>query len=123
MTALFGIHPRIVDGSGLSRANAASTSQVVTLLAALASRPGGAVLRGGLAVAGRSGTLQRRMRTGAAAGRCQAKTGTLIGVSNLAGYCLSLGGHLLAFAIFNDGIGVEAAHAVQDRMAGSLAGF
>lgn len=123
MAALFGIHPHIVDGSGLSRADASTTSQVVTLLARLASLPAGAVLRGDLAVAGRSGTLLHRMRAGLAAGRCEAKTGTLIGVSNLAGYCQSLGGHLLAFAIFNDGIEIEAAHAVQDRMAGSLAGF
>jgi serine-type D-Ala-D-Ala carboxypeptidase/endopeptidase (penicillin-binding protein 4) len=123
MAELFGIHPRIVDGSGLSRADATTTSQVVTLLARLASGPAGAVLRGDLAVAGRSGTLLHRMRAGPAAGRCQAKTGTLIGVSNLAGYCQALGGHLLAFAIFNDGIEIEAAHAVQDRMAGSLAGF
>jgi len=123
MTELFGIHPQIVDGSGLSRADATSTSQVVTLLAALASRPAGPALREALAVAGRSGTLKRRMRSGAAAGRCRAKTGTLLGVSSLAGYCQSLSGHLLAFAIFTDGIGTEAAHAVQDRMATSVAGF
>jgi D-alanyl-D-alanine carboxypeptidase/D-alanyl-D-alanine-endopeptidase (penicillin-binding protein 4) len=122
MTDRFTIHPRIVDGSGLSRADATSTSQVVTLLAALAARPGGAILRGDLALAGRSGTLMHRMLGSAAAGRCQAKTGTLIGVSNLAGYCQSLSGHLLAFAIFNDGIATEAAHAVQDRMAASMAG-
>ena len=39
-----------------------------------------------------------------AAGRCQGKTGTLTGVSNLAGYCPAANGHMLAFAIFTDGI-------------------
>ena len=63
------------------------------------------------------------MRGTAAAGRCQAKTGTLIGASNLAGYCQSTRGHLLVFAFFDDGIAVELAHAVQDRMAIALAAY
>jgi serine-type D-Ala-D-Ala carboxypeptidase/endopeptidase (penicillin-binding protein 4) len=62
------------------------------------------------------------MRGTAAAGRCQGKTGTLTGVSNLVGYCQSSDGHLLAFAIFTDGISVEAAHLFQDHMAITLAG-
>src|SRR6202035_5996868 len=83
--------------------------------------PPGAVLREHMAVAGRSGTLRLRMRQTAAAGRCQGKTGTLTGVSNLAGYCESADGHLLAFAIFTDGIGIEAAHVLQDHMAITIA--
>jgi D-alanyl-D-alanine carboxypeptidase/D-alanyl-D-alanine-endopeptidase (penicillin-binding protein 4) len=79
------------------------------------------VLRESLAVAGRSGTLKRRMRHTAAADRCQGKTGTLSGVSNLVGYCQSAGGHLLAFAIFTDGIETQAAHTFQDHMAITLA--
>ena len=62
------------------------------------------MLRGDLAVAGRTGTLAQRMRDTRAAGRCQGKTGTLTGVSNLAGYCQSADGHMLAFAFFTDGI-------------------
>ncbi len=61
------------------------------------------------------------MRGTAAAGRCQGKTGTLTGVSNLVGYCQSAGGHLLAFAIFNDGISTTAAHVFQDHMTISIA--
>jgi D-alanyl-D-alanine carboxypeptidase/D-alanyl-D-alanine-endopeptidase (penicillin-binding protein 4) len=61
------------------------------------------------------------MRHTAAAGRCQGKTGTLTGVSNLVGYCQSAGGHLLAFAIFTDGIEIPAAHTFQDHMAITLA--
>ena len=38
-----------------------------------------------------------------AVGRCIAKTGTLNGVTNLAGYCKSGGGQDLAFAYFLDG--------------------
>jgi len=63
------------------------------------------------------------MRNTTAAGRCQGKTGTLIGVSNLVGYCQAVGGDLLAFAIFTDGITVEAAHTFQDHMAITIASY
>jgi D-alanyl-D-alanine carboxypeptidase/D-alanyl-D-alanine-endopeptidase (penicillin-binding protein 4) len=119
----FGIHPQVVDGSGLSRSDHTSTAQVAGLLIALASTPLGAVLRGDLAVAGHTGTLAHRMRRSAAAGNCQGKTGTLIGASNLVGYCKSASGHLLVFASFDDGISVELAHEVQDHIAIALARY
>jgi D-alanyl-D-alanine carboxypeptidase/D-alanyl-D-alanine-endopeptidase (penicillin-binding protein 4) len=121
ITSLLGFTPRIVDGSGLSRADHTSPYQVVDLLAGLSGTPTGQVLRSSLAVAGRSGTLEKRMRGTAAAGHCQGKTGTLTGVSNLVGYCHAADGHLLAFAIFNDGISTEAAHVFQDHMTISIA--
>src|SRR5205807_4934249 len=111
----------IVDGSGLSNSDLTSTYEVAQLLATLASMPIGAVVRSDLAVAGRTGTLERRMRGTTAAGRCEAKTGTLTGASNLAGYCSSANGHVLAFAIFNDGIPVPFAHTIQDHLAITLA--
>jgi serine-type D-Ala-D-Ala carboxypeptidase/endopeptidase (penicillin-binding protein 4) len=123
IAALLGIHPHLVDGSGLSPADRTSTYEVADLLVALAPTPLGTLLRSDLAVAGRTGTLARRMRNTAAAGRCEGKTGTLIGVSNLAGYCQSVGGHLLAFAIFTDGIATQAAHIFQDHMTITLAGY
>jgi D-alanyl-D-alanine carboxypeptidase/D-alanyl-D-alanine-endopeptidase (penicillin-binding protein 4) len=118
---LFGSHPRVIDGSGLSPANQTSPLQVAKLLVALAPTATGAVLRQSLAVAGRSGTLKKRMRNTVAAGRCQGKTGTLSGVSNLVGYCQSAAGHLLAFAIFTDGIETQAAHSFQDHIAITIA--
>lgn len=123
ITSLLGLHPSVVDGSGLSEADRTSPYEVADLLVELASTPTGAVLRESLAVAGRTGTLERRMRHTAAAGNCQGKTGTLTGVSNLVGYCQAANGHLLAFAIFNDGIGIEAAHTFQDHLAISLADY
>jgi D-alanyl-D-alanine carboxypeptidase/D-alanyl-D-alanine-endopeptidase (penicillin-binding protein 4) len=121
VSSLLGIHPRVLDGSGLSSADQTSPLQVGNLLVQLAPSPIGSVLRESLAVAGRNGTLQRRMRHTGAAGRCQGKTGTLTGVSNLVGYCHSAGGHLLAFAIFTDGIEIAAAHTFQDHMAITIA--
>jgi D-alanyl-D-alanine carboxypeptidase/D-alanyl-D-alanine-endopeptidase (penicillin-binding protein 4) len=60
------------------------------------------------------------MRGTLAAGRCQGKTGTLIGVSNLAGYCTAADGDILAFAFFTDGIETYRAHTIQDAMAITL---
>ena len=130
ISALLGIHPHVVDGSGLSPADKTSPYQVVDLLVELApstlgAAPSsvGAVLRDDLAVAGETGTLSERMRDTGAQGRCQGKTGTLTGVSNLVGYCQSADGHLLAFAIFNDGISTEAAHTFQDHMTITIADY
>ena len=121
IASLLGIHPHVVDGSGLSEADRTSPYQVADLLVELAPTPIGAVLRDSLAVAGRTGTLELRMRDTRAAGRCQGKTGTLTGVSNLVGYCQAADGHTLAFAIFTDGIATETAHTFQDHMAITVA--
>ena len=121
--AELGVHPQVVDGSGLSRQDATSPYEVVTLLNGLAHTELGTILRADLAVAGRTGTLADRMRGTAAAGRCEGKTGTLIAVSNLAGYCTAANGDELAFAFFNDGISIEAAHTLQDNMAITLADY
>jgi D-alanyl-D-alanine carboxypeptidase/D-alanyl-D-alanine-endopeptidase (penicillin-binding protein 4) len=123
ISKLLAIQPRIVDGSGLSEADRTSPYQVADLLVGLEPTAIGGVLRNSLAIAGRTGTLALRMRHTTAAGRCRAKTGTLTGASNLAGYCQTLGGHLLAFAIFNDGISTASAHRFQDHMVMSLAGY
>jgi D-alanyl-D-alanine carboxypeptidase/D-alanyl-D-alanine-endopeptidase (penicillin-binding protein 4) len=121
VATLLGIHPHVVDGSGLSEEDKTSPYQVADLLVELAPTPIGAVLRESLAVAGHTGTLELRMRHTRAAGNCQGKTGTLTGVSNLVGYCQAANGHTLAFAIFNDGIPIEAAHTFQDNIAITLA--
>lgn len=118
-----GIHPHVVDGSGLSEVDKTSPYQVANLLVDLASTPIGTVLRDSLAVAGHTGTLELRMRGTRAAGNCQGKTGTLTGVSNLVGYCQAADGHTLVFAIFTDGIPTEPAHTFQDNMAITIADY
>jgi D-alanyl-D-alanine carboxypeptidase/D-alanyl-D-alanine-endopeptidase (penicillin-binding protein 4) len=121
--AHLGLHPRILDGSGLSHSDSTSPRQVVSLLTTLAHSPLGTTLRKNLAIAGHTGTLSKRMRHTPASGRCQAKTGTLIGVSNLAGYCQAQNGDILAFAFFTDGIEAGAAHTIQDNMTITLARY
>lgn len=121
--AKLGLHPEIVDGSGLDRADHTSPEQVVKLLQTLAGTYDGGILREDLAVAGRSGTLEERMKSSYAEGRCEGKTGTLTGVSNLAGYCEAADGHLLAFAFFDDVIPTYTAHVIQDAMAETVADY
>jgi serine-type D-Ala-D-Ala carboxypeptidase/endopeptidase (penicillin-binding protein 4) len=119
----FGLSPHVVDGSGLSPSDLTSPYEVADLLVELAPTAIGAVLRNDLAVAGSTGTLSKRMRHTGAAGRCEGKTGTLTGVSNLVGYCQARDGHLLAFALFTDGIATAPAHTIQDHMTISIADY
>lgn len=99
----WGVHPTIIDGSGLSRADRSSPQQVVAFLRALDGTQTGEQLDATLPVVGISGTVQGIGVGTPAQGRCVAKTGTLDRVSNLAGYCRSSDGHMLAFALFLDG--------------------
>jgi D-alanyl-D-alanine carboxypeptidase/D-alanyl-D-alanine-endopeptidase (penicillin-binding protein 4) len=63
------------------------------------------------------------MRRTAASGRCRAKTGTLSGVSALAGYCKARSGKRLAFALLMNGVNVWTARRIQDRIAAELARY
>jgi len=119
----FGVHPNIVDGSGLSRSDRSSPLEVVDLLRSVYETPTGQTLRDSLPVVGVSGTTQRIGVHTAAQGRCVAKTGTLNYVTNLAGYCHSRGGHLLTFALFLDGPPNETSIQLLSRMVGPIARY
>jgi D-alanyl-D-alanine carboxypeptidase/D-alanyl-D-alanine-endopeptidase (penicillin-binding protein 4) len=120
-TAL-GATPQIHDGSGLSRRNRVSPALVTKLLVHLRGDEALApVIKAALPQAGRSGTLARRMRGTAAQDRCRAKTGTINGVSTLAGYCTAASGRELAFAILQNGSSPWSARAFQDRFVAQLA--
>jgi D-alanyl-D-alanine carboxypeptidase/D-alanyl-D-alanine-endopeptidase (penicillin-binding protein 4) len=56
------------------------------------------------------------MRGTSASHRCTAKTGTLVDVSTLSGYCRTLHGHRVIFSILMNRVRVRAAQAAQDRM-------
>ena len=121
--AALGVTPQVVDGSGLSRADRTTPRQVVRLLGAMHGQDVAGAFEGSLAVAGRTGTIRRRMRGTAAQDRCKGKTGTLIGVSALAGLCESAGGHTIAFAMLMNRTNVARAHGVQDRVAAAIARY
>jgi D-alanyl-D-alanine carboxypeptidase/D-alanyl-D-alanine-endopeptidase (penicillin-binding protein 4) len=117
---VFKIHPRLNDGSGLSRYDLVTPFDIVSLLRQMVPNP---AFTNSLAVAGQTGTLQNEMRGTLAQGRCRGKTGTLSDVSNLVGYCQGLDGHTLAFAFMMNGIYPTYAHPIQNRMAIAVAGY
>jgi serine-type D-Ala-D-Ala carboxypeptidase/endopeptidase (penicillin-binding protein 4) len=121
--ARFGVHPQIVDGSGLSRADRTTPRDVVRLLEQMHHQELAGSFESSLAVAGRTGTIRKRMRGTPAQDRCRAKTGTLIGVSSLAGLCTTAGGHTIAFAMLMNRAGVTRAHSVQDRITTAIARY
>jgi serine-type D-Ala-D-Ala carboxypeptidase/endopeptidase (penicillin-binding protein 4) len=119
---------RLVDGSGLSRDNALAPGALTRLLTGITGAEPGELspLLTGLPVAGFDGTLTGRYRAGpevAGAGVVRAKTGTLRGVSTLAGVVRTADGRLLAFALAADAVPQGAildAQAALDRLAASL---
>ena len=123
----------LVDGSGLSRDNLLQPAALTRLLAAVAADDGSptagrlAPVLSGLPVAGFSGTLSDRYREGGgvpAAGAVRAKTGTLNGVSALAGLVRTADGRLLAFDVTADAVpfgATRAAEAALDELAAALA--
>ncbi|MEJ7894125.1 MAG: D-alanyl-D-alanine carboxypeptidase/D-alanyl-D-alanine-endopeptidase [Solirubrobacteraceae bacterium] len=111
---VYGVAPEVVDGSGLSRRDRASPRDLVSLLGQLVDDD--AFFRS-LAVMGVSGTLDERLESSPARGRCRGKTGSLRDVSALSGYCETLGGDVLAYSIMMNRTNVFGARAIQDRMA------
>jgi serine-type D-Ala-D-Ala carboxypeptidase/endopeptidase (penicillin-binding protein 4) len=111
---------RIVDGSGLSRLDRLTTETVVAMLrSSWLDQDLREILIASLPVAGRSGTLDSRMRGTAAAGRVRAKTGTLNEASALSGYVK----RRYAFSVIQNGspLSIYWARRAQDRFATVLA--
>ena len=117
---------RFVDGSGLSRYNLLNAELLTDLLVYmyqnfelmpeyLASLP----------IAGVDGTLRNRMKGMYAEKVLRAKTGTLSGVSALAGYTVTADDEVLAFGILiSHYIGLpESARNIQDKIGNYLTSF
>jgi D-alanyl-D-alanine carboxypeptidase/D-alanyl-D-alanine-endopeptidase (penicillin-binding protein 4) len=117
----YGLHPQIVDGSGLSRSDRTSPLQVVQLLRMLYGTDTGRDLDATLPVVGVDGTAKTIARSTPAQGRCIAKTGTLDNVTNLAGYCHSRSGKELAFVLFIDGPANPSALELESKMISAIA--
>lgn len=111
-----------VDGSGLDGSDRLTCAQLLDVLdAAGASGP----LAAGLPVAGRSGTLAKRLLGTTAAGRVRAKTGTLDHVASLAGFVDRPGTTPLEFALIANDLPDRTAtgRVLQDRVALALAAY
>ena len=117
---------RFIDGSGLSRYNLVNAELLTNLLVYmyqnfelmpeyLASLP----------IAGVDGTLKNRMQGMYAEKVLRAKTGTLSGVSALAGYTITADDEVLAFGILiSHYVGAPGlARSIQDKIGNYLTGF
>ncbi len=109
---------KIADGCGLSNYDYLSPALLVDFLKyAYSSTDIFRKLYKALPVAGIDGTLKSRMKNTKAYRNVQAKTGTFTGISALAGYAQTAGGHQLAFAIMNQNtLSASEARAFQDKV-------
>lgn len=118
----------LVDASGLSREDAVPPATIAAALVAVVGASGDVLwpAASGLPVAGFDGTLSARFDTPATAvgrGDVRAKTGTLTGVSALAGQVVTAQGQLLVFVFITPTAGdTTAARAALDSAASALAG-
>ncbi len=116
-----GLQPgdyRVADGSGLSLYNYVSAELEVSMLryawqhAELFRQ-----LNIVLPVAGVDGTLKGRMKNTVAERNVHAKTGSVSGISSLAGFCTAPNGHELCFAIINQGVSrMSDGRGLQDQL-------
>ncbi len=118
---------RLLDGSGLSREDRLTPATLVEVLQVAASveHPDLRAVVTGLPVAGFTGSLADRFDDAAppGRGRVRAKTGTLTGVTALAGVATDLDGHPLVFALVADRVALEStldARAALDAAAAAL---
>lgn len=117
---------RFVDGSGLSRYNLLNTELLTKLLVYMSYNfeliP---EFMASLPIAGVDGTLRNRMQGMYAEKVLRAKTGTLSGVSALAGYTITADGEVLAFGILISHYFGSAATArgIQDKIGNYLTQF
>lgn len=90
----------LADGSGVSWYGAVTPTTIISLLKSqYSNKTTFPMFYGSLPVAGRDGTLKRRMVGTRAEGNVRAKTGSLTGVSTLSGYVTTSDGRFLAFSM------------------------
>lgn len=115
----------IADGSGLSRLNFVSPNLMTNLLRYMYKSDYKASIINSLAQPGRPGTLERRMKNSIAQNRVFAKTGSMNGVSNIAGYVVTEGGETLTFVLYFNNFTLPQAdiNNLQDLIIMRLASF
>jgi D-alanyl-D-alanine carboxypeptidase/D-alanyl-D-alanine-endopeptidase (penicillin-binding protein 4) len=103
------------NGSGLSRRERISAGSLARLLIAADTSRVREEFASSLAVAAMDGTVERRFQSGSVAGQAQLKTGTLDGVSALAGYVIDAEGRrFVVVAIVNHANAMRARGALDN---------
>ncbi len=114
----------LYDGSGLSRRNKLTANASINLLIKTYNseimKP---ILDSSLSIAGRDGTLRKRMRYSLAADNLKAKTGTHKNVSGLCGFVRTLDGENLAFCFIFNGPSVGLYKQIENQLGIILAQF
>jgi D-alanyl-D-alanine carboxypeptidase/D-alanyl-D-alanine-endopeptidase (penicillin-binding protein 4) len=107
------------DGSGLSREDRRSAREFQELLRAALGQPWGNYLLESLPLAGRTGTLTRRLRGTAAEANVRAKTGWIDEGRALSGYLTTAGGRRAVFSVVVNGTtpGSPVVGAIDDLVA------
>jgi D-alanyl-D-alanine carboxypeptidase/D-alanyl-D-alanine-endopeptidase (penicillin-binding protein 4) len=114
---------QLFDGAGFSTKNRVTPRHLTDALAAAAAEPSTARVLEWLPVAALEGTLQNRFIDTPAAGFTRGKTGSLTGVTSLAGAVSTAEGRQLYFAALLDGMpaGQEIPRAALDEFVQALA--
>lgn len=107
---------KIFDGSGLSRRNRLSASLLIEILKHITTTNYFGSFLSSLAIAGRDGTLEKRMRGTAAELKVFAKTGTHRDVSGLSGIVQTNEGEIFLFAFLFNGGGVGSYKLFENQM-------
>ena len=116
---------QIVDGSGLSRRDVIAPEALVAILRRFHDASARTPWMQALAVGGREGTLESRMKGTPAEGNAMAKSGAMSNIRTLAGYVTSAEGEPLVFAIMANNFEGSAANVVAtiDKVVARLATF
>ncbi len=112
----------VADGSGLSRDNRCTARQLARTIAWIHTQPGGQLFYDSLSIAGKDGSLRKRLTD--LSGAVRGKTGTMHGIRTLSGYVDAGTAPKYAFAVmFNGYKGPSTPYrSVQDRICRILAG-
>jgi D-alanyl-D-alanine carboxypeptidase/D-alanyl-D-alanine-endopeptidase (penicillin-binding protein 4) len=116
----------LADGSGLSRYNFLTAHMLVTILRQMARDPRHAsAFESTLPIAGKDGTLERRMKGTRAENNVHAKTGTISNVRSLSGYVRTRDNELIGFSVIANNFKARSAtiDAVAELAVERLANF
>lgn len=104
------------NGSGLSRIERVSAEHLAELLVTAWQRPVMPVLMASMPILGLDGTTKKRLAESASKGMAYLKTGSLEGVSSIAGYMQDMAGKRYVLVVIANHARASAVRAVQDAL-------
>lgn len=104
------------NGSGLSRIERISAEHLAQLLVTTWQRPVMPVFMASMPILGMDGTTKKRLADGSSKGMAYLKTGSLEGVSSLAGYVQDSAGKRYVLVVIANHARASAVRSVQDTL-------